>query len=30
LVHRKAIEEFGLSPLHRKSFNILPNQMKLF
>ncbi len=30
LEHRKAIEEFGLCKYHRKSFNILPNQMKLF
>jgi ribonuclease HII len=30
LEHRKAIEQFGLSPYHRKSFNILPKQMKLF
>ena len=28
--HRKAIEEFGLCKYHRKSFNILPNQTKLF
>mgnify|MGYP003347655768 CR=1 FL=1 len=27
--HRKAIEEFGLCEYHRKSFNILPNQLKL-
>ena len=27
--HRKAIEEFGLCKYHRKSFNILPNQLKL-
>lgn len=30
LEHRKAIEQFGLSPYHRTSFNILPKQMKLF
>ncbi|MDE3144650.1 MAG: ribonuclease HII [Bacteroidota bacterium] len=30
LEHRKAIEEFGLCKYHRKSFNILPKQMKLF
>jgi len=28
--HRKAIEEFGLCQYHRKSFNILPNEIKLF
>jgi len=28
--HRKAIEEFGLCKYHRKSFNILPNERKLF
>jgi ribonuclease HII len=27
--HRAAIEQMGLSPVHRKSFNILPVQMKL-
>ena len=27
--HRKAIETFGLCKYHRKSFNILPNQLKL-
>lgn len=27
--HRAAIEQYGLSPHHRKSFNILPVQMKL-
>ena len=27
--HRAAIEQQGLSPVHRKSFNILPVQMKL-
>ena len=30
LEHRKAIEEFGLCKYHRKSFNILPKQIKLF
>jgi ribonuclease HII len=30
LTHRKAIEELGLCQYHRKSFNILPNQMELF
>lgn len=29
-VHRKAIEEFGLSIYHRRSFNILPAQQTLF
>ncbi len=29
LKHRKAIEQFGLSKYHRKSFNILPSQLKL-
>ena len=28
--HRKAIEEFGLCKYHRKSFNILPAQLKIF
>lgn len=28
--HRKAIEAFGLCEHHRKSFNILPNQLSLF
>lgn len=30
LDHRKAIEQFGITPFHRKSFNILPIQTKLF
>jgi ribonuclease HII len=30
LQHRKAIEQFGLCPVHRKSFNILPKQLPLF
>ncbi|MBA4196957.1 MAG: ribonuclease HII [Chitinophaga sp.] len=30
LEHRNAIEKFGLSPYHRKSFNIIPAQMDLF
>jgi ribonuclease HII len=30
LVHRKAIEQFGLSKYHRKSFNINPGQADLF
>jgi len=29
-VHRKAIENFGLCEFHRKTFNILPSQSKLF
>lgn len=29
LQHRKAIETFGICPYHRKSFNILPVQLKL-
>lgn len=28
--HRKAIEQFGLCKYHRKSFNIIPQQMHLF
>ena len=28
--HRKAIEEYGLCKYHRKSFNIVPSQMKIF
>ena len=28
--HRKAIEEFGLSPYHRKSFRLLPEKSFLF
>lgn len=28
--HRAAIEQFGLTPLHRKSFNIVPKQINLF
>lgn len=28
--HRKAIKEFGLCKYHRKSFNILPSQLKIF
>ena len=27
--HREAIQKFGLTPIHRKSFNIIPTQMKL-
>lgn len=30
LVHRKAIEEFGLCDYHRKSFKLLPEQPALF
>ena len=30
LEHRNAIQQFGLSPYHRKSFNIIPPQMNLF
>jgi ribonuclease HII len=30
LAHRKAIEEYGLCKHHRKSFNIIPTQIKLF
>jgi ribonuclease HII len=30
LIHRKAIEQFGLCKHHRNSFNILPNQIALF
>lgn len=30
LLHRKAIEKNGLCEYHRKSFNILPSQTKLF
>ncbi len=29
-LHRKAIEVHGLSPFHRRSFNILPKQLGLF
>ncbi|MFN4006844.1 MAG: ribonuclease HII [Chitinophagaceae bacterium] len=29
LQHRKAIEQYGLCPEHRKSFNILPQQLSL-
>jgi ribonuclease HII len=28
--HRKAIGELGLTPLHRKSFRCIPNQLELF
>jgi len=30
LEHREAIEQFGICPYHRKSFNILPSQTELF
>jgi len=30
LNHRKAIEKFGICKYHRKSFNIIPQQMNLF
>jgi ribonuclease HII len=29
LVHRNAIEEFGITPYHRKSFRLLDEQLKL-
>jgi ribonuclease HII len=29
-VHRKAIEEFGITPYHRKSFRLLADQADLF
>ena len=28
--HRNAIEKYGITPYHRKSFRLLPNQLKLF
>lgn len=28
--HRAAIEKFGITPYHRKSFRLLPNQLDLF
>lgn len=28
--HRKAIEKYGITPYHRKSFRLLPNQLDLF
>jgi len=28
--HRQAIRDLGITPLHRKSFRLLPEQMKLF
>lgn len=30
LAHRQAIEKYGITPYHRKSFNILPKQISLF
>ena len=30
LAHRKAIEKYGLTAHHRKSFNILPRQLNLY
>ncbi len=30
VAHRKAIAQFGITPLHRKSFTLLPTQIKLF
>ncbi len=29
LTHRKAIEQFGITPYHRKSFQLLPSQLEL-
>ena len=28
--HRKAIEKYGITPYHRKSFRLLPDQLELF
>jgi ribonuclease HII len=28
--HRKAIKELGLTPIHRKTFRCIPNQLELF
>ena len=28
--HRKAIEKYGITPYHRRSFRLLPNQLELF
>ncbi len=28
--HRSAIEKYGITPFHRKSFRLLPNQLELF
>ena len=30
LFHREGIVKWGISPLHRKTFNLLPNQLPLF
>ncbi|MBL7723370.1 MAG: ribonuclease HII [Chitinophagaceae bacterium] len=30
LIHRKAIEEFGLCKYHRKSFRLIPQQVSMF
>jgi ribonuclease HII len=30
LTHRQAIRDFGITPHHRKSFKLLPEQLKLF
>jgi ribonuclease HII len=27
--HRKAIKEYGVTPLHRMSYRLLPEQLKL-
>jgi ribonuclease HII len=29
VIHRRAIEQIGLCKYHRKSFNILPTQLKI-
>ena len=28
--HKEAIQKLGITPLHRKSFRLLPEQMELF
>ena len=28
--HREAIRQFGITPHHRKSFTLLPQQLELF
>ena len=28
--HRAAIEKYGITPYHRKSFRLLPDQLNLF
>jgi ribonuclease HII len=28
--HRQAIRDLGITPLHRKSFRLLPEQIELF